>query len=374
MMNKYKSISAVFGFALLLTSCSFNNNGREWNDVQAMLKALEWQEKNPIYSSAPTDWTNGAYYTGVCMAHRATDEDAFFEALIDMSNRNQWQPSDRFYHADDLTICTSYLYLKLLDVKEADLSPTEKIIQEHLEKPHEWKNGDSNSNQPILWWWCDALFMSPPLITLYADYKNDYSYLDKMHQYYLETYDLLFDKEEKLFARDVRYVGDNDSNDLREKNGEKIFWSRGNGWVMGGLALILENMPSSYENRSFYLDLYKEMSKRILEIQHEDGLWRPSLLSPESYQHGEVSGSGFYTFALAWGINNGILDKNTYKPAVEKAWTALRACQRKDGMVGWVQNIGDSPKPVSAESWQNYGTGAFLLAGSEMIKLLSEED
>lgn len=97
------------------------------------------------------------------------------------------------------------------------------------------------------------------------------------------------------------------------------------------------------------------------------------VLSPESYNHGEVCGSGFYTFAIAWGINNGILDKQLYAPVVKETWKELRACQKDNGMIGWVQNIGDFPKPASEDSWQNYGTGSFLLAESEMIKLLGDD-
>jgi len=40
------------------------------------------------------------------------------------------------------------------------------------------------------------------------------------------------------------------------------------------------------------------------------------------------------------------------------------------GRVGWVQPIGEDPKKnFNADSWQSYGTGAFLLAGSEVVKL-----
>ena len=204
---------------------------------------------------------------------------------------------------------------------------------------------------------------------LHANLTGEERYLEVMHKYYMETYELLFDMEEKLFARDLRYVWKGDGNDIKEANGEKVFWSRGNGWVIGGLALILEQLPSDFEQRTFYENLLKTMAARLKEIQHEDGLWRTSLLSPETYDHGEVSGSGFFTFALTWGINNGLLDKNEYQPVVTKAWKALPECQNEEGMVGWVQNIGDSPKPADANSWQNYGTGAFLLAGSEMLKL-----
>ena len=166
----------------------------------------------------------------------------------------------------------------------------------------------------------------------------------------------------------MRYVWKGSKKDIKEKNGKKVFWARGNGWVIGGLALILDDMPKDYKHRPFYEKLYKEMASKILKIQPEDGLWRTSLLHPEAYNHGEVSGSGFYTFALTWGINNGLLDAK-HTPAVKKAWRALAKCQHDDGRVGWVQNIGASPEPASYDSWQNYGTGAFLLAGSEILKL-----
>jgi rhamnogalacturonyl hydrolase YesR len=334
-----------------------------------MIKAMQWQEQNPVFAKAPTDWTNGAYYTGVYRAHMASGNEVFLDVLKDMAIRNEWKPWERFYHADDLAICSSYLYLNKLGVEEVNMQPTDSIIHQHLYAPHHWKEGTMPGNQKILWWWCDALFMTPPVLAQYADIHNDLTYLDMMHKYYMETYDLLFDQDEKLFARDLRFVWKGDSTDIQEENGKKVFWSRGNGWVLGGLALVLDYMPTDYQHRAFYEELFKTMAARIVEIQPEDGLWTTSLLSPESYDHGEVSGSGFYTFALAWGINNGLLDREKTEPAVQKAWNALRGCQHENGMIGWVQQIGDSPKPADANSWQNYGTGAFLLAGSEMLKL-----
>ncbi len=336
---------------------------------KSMVKAMEWQEQHPIFTASPTDWTNGAYYVGVAKAHEATGNPIFLAALKTMGYRNQWKPWKRFYHADDMIIAYSYLYVNSEQNNLVNLEPTDNFIQDHLYKPHEWRTGLKDKDQRILWWWCDALFMAPPVLTVYAQLKHDRKYLDEMHKYYKQTYDLLYDQEEHLFARDVRFVWNGNTDDLKERNGKKIFWSRGNGWVLAGLALILEDMPKDYEHRDFYVKLYKEMAAKIKELQPADGLWRTSLLSPESYDHGEVSGSGFYTFALAWGINNGVLDAKEYLPAVKKAWKALEAAQQEDGRVGWVQNIGASPEPATADSWQNFGTGAFLLAGSEVLKL-----
>ena len=341
----------------------------------SMVKALEWQEAHPVIKIAPTDWTNGAYYTAVARAHKATKNLIYLAALKNQGYWNKWQTFDRTYHADDVAISYSYLYLEMYGgVRNlVDLEPTKNFLDTHLYKPNQWTDGSakiSSMSETILWWWCDALFMAPPVINLYAKITKQPKYLDEMHKFYMESYNQLYDKEEHLFARDMRFVWKGTNKDAKEPNGKKIFWSRGNGWVIAGLALILEDMPKEYEHRAFYENLYKEMSARILELQPKSGLWHTSLLCPEAFDHGEVSGSGFFSFALAWGINNGLLEKSKYLPAVEKAWKALAECQHDDGMVGWVQNIGGSPEPASYDSWQNYGTGAFLLAGSEVLKLV----
>src|SRR5690606_9813659 len=127
---------------------------------------------------------------------------------------------------------------------------------------------------------------------------------------------------------------------LKESNGEKIFWSRGNGWVLAGLVRVLDELPKDYPKRAFYEKNYKEMAARIITLQQPDGLWRASLLDPGAYPGGEASGSGFFCYALAWGINNGLLDKNTYLPVVEKAWVGMNSLIQPDGRVGWTQPIG----------------------------------
>jgi len=372
-----KKVILAFVAAVSLFNCSVAQKVTEADSIDkveikaSMIKALEWQEAHPIIAIAPTDWTNGAYYTGVARAHKTTRDMMYMAALKNQGYWNNWNTFKRLYHADDVAISYSYLYVDMTDGRKnfVDLEPTKKFLDAHLYEDNNWKEGTDKSKEDktILWWWCDALFMAPPVINLYAKQTEQPKYLDDMHKFYMETYNRLYDKEEKLFARDMRFVWQGDD-DRKEPNGKKVFWSRGNGWVIGGLALLLDDMPKDYEHRDFYVNLYKEMAAKMLAIQPEDGLWRTSLLSPESYDHGEVSGSGFHTFALAWGINNGLLDKK-HTPAVKKAWKAMAACQHEDGRVGWVQNIGAFPEPASADSWQNFGTGAFLLAGSEILKL-----
>lgn len=328
-----------------------------------MLRALAWQEAHPIVEKSTKDWTNGAYYTGVAKAYEATGDAEYLKALQEMARKNEWQTYIRINSADDVAISYAYLYLAAIGDKDANLIPTEDFIKKHLAYQQV-----QTRNKP-LWWWCDALFMAPPVCTVLAKRNNDAVLLDEMYKHYKETYDLLYDREEHLFARDDRFLWTGASADKKEQNGKKIFWSRGNGWVLGGLALILQDLPKDYPQRPFFEQLFKEMAVKVKGLQQPDGMWTTSLLSPESYDHTETSGSGFFTYGIAWGINNGLLNPTDFKPVVAKAWPALLKMQKPDGMVGYVQNIGFDPRPATAESWQNYGTGAFLLAGSEVLKM-----
>ena len=186
----------------------------------------------------------------------------------------------------------------------------------------------------------------------------------------METYNRLWNNEEKLYARDASFLINEKGEGKREANGKKIFWSRGNGWVVGGLVRLLKELPKTHPKREFYLTQYKQMIERVATLQQTDGLWRSSLLDPDSYPGGEASGSGFYIYAMAWGINNKVLDRKKYLPLAKKGWTALNSLVHADGKVGWTQPIGADPRRnFNADSWEVYGAGAFLLAGSEVVKL-----
>lgn len=330
---------------------------------KTMMKAATWQFAHPKHDL--WDWTNGAFYTGVSAAYKATGDKKYFNAMMNMGKKNEWKPGPRLLHADDIAICQTYVDLFRIKKDKSMIQPFINRMEEFLATPFPVKG-----IQQITWWWCDALFMAPPAMVKLSVTTGDKRYMDKSNELYHECYNLLYNKEEHLFARDLGYVIKGNASDRYEANGKKIFWSRGNGWVMGGLAILLNELPKDYSDRSFYENLFKEMAERVAGLQQEDGLWRASLLDPASYPGGEASGSGFYTYALAWGINHGLLSKEIYLPVVQKAWKGLNTLIQPDGHVGWCQPVGADPKKnFTADSWEVYGTGAFLLAGSEIIKL-----
>ncbi|MBL7966752.1 MAG: glycoside hydrolase family 88 protein [Prolixibacteraceae bacterium] len=354
---------------LLVVSASvFSRNNQEKylqpkQIKKVMTKAAMWQLANPKHEL--WDWTNGAFYAGISAAHRTTGNKEFLNAMIAMGEKNAWNPGPRLEHADDHAICQTYIDVFRIKKDHAMIDPFIAQMNKFLQAPYQ-----PDGIQKITWWWCDALFMAPPALVKLSKVTNDNKYMEYSDKLWRECYDMLYDKEEHLFARDLGYVIKGDAQDRREANGKKIFWSRGNGWVMGGLVLVLSELPGNSQERPFYEKVFAEMAERIASLQQPDGLWRASLLDPDSYPGGEASGSGFYTYALAWGINNGLLQKDAYLPIVQKAWRGLNSLIQPDGHVGWCQPIGADPrKNFSAESWEVYGTGAFLLAGSEVIKL-----
>jgi unsaturated rhamnogalacturonyl hydrolase len=95
-------------------------------------------------------------------------------------------------------------------------------------------------------------------------------------------------------------------------------------------------------------------------------------LDTETYKSPETSATGFYTFALWWGINNGLLKREIYLQPAIKAWQAMVKSVQPDGMLGFVQLIGNSPQNVSANKNEVYGTAAPMLAGLEVAKYIEK--
>jgi unsaturated rhamnogalacturonyl hydrolase len=56
-------------------------------------------------------------------------------------------------------------------------------------------------------------------------------------------------------------------------------------------------------------------------------------LVPENFTAPESSGSALFCYAIAWSINNGILNKETYSSVAEKAWQGLVSCVNDSGVL-----------------------------------------
>lgn len=323
--------------------------------ASAQLKALN--------NKIPIDWVGGSMLVGYYELAHVSKNPEISAALMAVGNEAKWTPMFRPkapLHADDHCVGQTFLDLYVTHHDPAMLAPTQARMDTLVEHINTWK-----PEQKQIWWWCDSLFMAPALLCRMSAVTGDPKYLDAMDKEWARTRKLLFDKQEHLYYRDATYLFPKKT----EKNGKKMFWSRGNGWVFAGLCHTLEYMPPDHATRPVYTTEFKQMADKLLSLQGTDGMWRVSLLDPQSFPNPETSGTAFYCYGFAWGINNGLLEREKFLPAAIKAWAGLRAVRRADGIPGYVQAIGSQPASVSAEATQLYATGGFLSAGLQMMKL-----
>jgi unsaturated rhamnogalacturonyl hydrolase len=324
------------------------------NVSHAMQKVADWQLAR-AEAGFSQDWTFAALYTGFMAVPKAANGEKYQQAMLQMSRKFNWQPGPRVPNADDGAIGQTYLDLYFRYHDPAMMAPIRERMDAVMALP-------DNPEKP-LWWWCDALYMAPPVLAKLSRATGERKYLDFMDHEWWITSNLLYNPSNHLYFRDKSFL------DKHEANGSPIFWSRGNGWVFAALARVLAEMPRDYPSRPKYVAQFKEMAEELAGLQGADGLWRPGLLDAGAYKLPENSGSAFYTYGFAYGINSGILERAKYLPVVEKAWQGLLSHIYEDGRLGCIQPVGAAPGDFTAASSYVFGTGAFLLAGSEVYRL-----
>jgi len=329
---------------------------------KATRKVADWQlvRAQPYFDRI---WTWGVLYSGFMAASESTGDAKYRNAMAAMAKGFDYQLLSRQPNADDQNMGQTYLELYLLGGKKDRrmIAPTQtgldSVIGFTTLKP-----GDPK----IPWWWCDALFMAPPVWARMYAATGEHKYIDYLDTQWQRTSELLYDKNEHLYARDASYIG------KLGPNGKKIFWSRGEGWVMAGIVRTMQYLPKEDARRAFYVNQLREMSARVVQLQGSDGLWHASLLDPQHFPLPEVSGSALFVYSMAWGVNEGVLDASTYRPVIEKAWRGILQHVYADGRLGDIQQTGAEPTPYLPTASYTYGVGAYLLATSELKRMAAK--
>ena len=312
-----------------------------------------------------SNWVAATFYVGASRLARVSDDTRtlrFLSAVADHYNYSVRgaRSGKTMLNADDIAIGDLYQELYARRGQEGVLMPLRQRLDWQV--PYLARAEDTPA---LVWWWADALYMAPPVFARMTAITGDPKYLNAADKEWRRTAARLWVEEEKLFLRDERFKDENH----RDADGDRIYWSRANGWVMGGLVRWLESVPADFPGRAFYVDLFQKMAGRVAGLQQEDGLWRASLLEPEAYPEAETSGSVFYVYALAWGINHGLLDRDTYLPHVLKGWGGLNRHILASGLVGAAQKTGDQPVSTNPEDVGLYASGTYILAGLEVASL-----
>lgn len=222
-----------------------------------MRQTLDWQLQNMPEESwlasankyekiEGNGWIRSAFYTGVMAAYETTKEKKYLDNIYEWGIANNWEPAKRPRHADDHCCIQTYADVFFIDGDSSKLQPAIKTFNEIAADPK--LGSEVGWQKDINWNWCDALFMAPPAMTRLAAATGEIKYLKTMDLMFWDTYEYLFDKNENLFYRDDRFKP-NAEPLLLSANGKPIFWSRGNGWVLAGLARVLRFMPDDFVNK-----------------------------------------------------------------------------------------------------------------------------
>ena len=312
-------------------------------------------------------WTRGVYYEGLMALYNIDKQQKYYDYAVDWGEKHKCglRNGIQTRNADDQACGQTYIDLYLIDKKPERI----KDIKASIDLMVKSEKSDD-------WSWIDALQMAMPVFTRLGVLYNDTSYFRKMYDLYsFSKYRHgdkgLYNPADHLWWRDKDF-----DPPYKEPNGEDCYWSRGNGWVVAALVRTLSMLPKTDPHYNEYLQDYKDMCAALIPIQRSDGFWNVSLHDSSNFGGKETTGTALFTYGFAWGINNGILDRKTYRPIILQAWNAMvKDAVHADGFLGFVQGTGKEPKdgqPVTYNSkpdFEDYGLGCFLLAGSEVYKM-----
>ena len=318
-------------------------------------------------------WARATYFSGNLALQRLVHEERYLDYAERWARKHKWglNGGTSTRHADNQ--CAGQAYL---DLYEVEPDPRRIAAIERSVRNMVYGNEPNKQND---WYWVDALHMAMPVFVrlgaLRRDPRERWTYWRKMYRLYNHTkriegrglYDLR-SKRFRLWWRDKRFVPEGKLS--KSPNGKPVYWSRGNGWALAAHVKVLKVLPAGDRRAPEYRQTVREMCRTLGTIQRADGFWNVNLGDSKHLPGPETSGTAFFTYGLAYGINEGLLPRSTYLPVVARAWNGMVAeAVRNDGLLGYVQGVGDRPGRTSASETHDFGVGAFLLAGTEVVKL-----
>ncbi|WP_405326834.1 glycoside hydrolase family 88 protein [Leeuwenhoekiella sp. LLG6367-2.1] len=350
------------------------------NEVVAIINKVNthWQETQPVHARA--FWHPAAYHTGNIEAYKITKNQDFLDYSTAWAEQNEWKGAKSddksnwkysYGESDDFVLFGDWqiAFQTYIDLYTIEGSTDASKIARAREVMEYQMSTEAND----YWWWADGLYMVMPVMTKLYKVTGNELYLEKLHEYLAYANSIMFDEEAGLYYRDAKYVYPKH----KSANGKKDFWARGDGWVFAGLAKVIQDLPEDAKYRDEYIARFKTMAAALKSAQQPEGYWTRSILDPAHAPGPETSGTAFFTYGYLWGINNGILDTDTYVPVVEKSWAYLsEVALQEDGSVGYVQPIGEKAIPgqvVNIKSTADFGVGAYLLAASEMYRFVENQ-
>ena len=267
-------------------------------------------------------------------------------------------------------ICAAMIKAQNAGLKSNVRPIIDKLIDYISNKQFRLQDGTLARNRPkpnTLW--LDDLFMSVPALGQMGKLTGERKYFDDAVKQVKLFSKRMFHEENKLYVH---------GRSLSMKSHPEFHWARANGWAVMALVELLEVLPKEHDGYEMVLGQLQSHIEGLIRYQSGTGFWHQLIDRNDSYL--ETSATAICTYAISRAINKAYIDKAAYAPAVILAWNAVSTKVNENGKVEGTcvgTGMGFDPafyyhRPIHILAAHGYGP--VLLAGSEMILLLRNND
>ncbi len=312
-------------------------------------------------------WTRGVYYEGLLAFYGVDPQQKYIDYTLDWGDKFDWNMRNGVTlttNADNYCCAQSYIDMYRMFGEEKMVKNVEKCLDNILHREESVAD----------WTWIDAIQMGMPALVKWGVTSGNKDYFEKAWQMYNWSRERFWNPEDGLWWRDKDFCPP-----YTTPNGKQCYWSRGNGWVVAAYVRVLDELPQDDAHRAVYEADFKAMCDALVKCQRADGTWNCSLADPDDFGGPEATGTSLFLYGLAWGVRTGRLQGAEYLEAVTRGWRGLnRICIHPDGFIGYSQGSGKEPKEAQPASYdripdfEDFGTGCYLLAASEVARLSAQ--
>ncbi len=176
------------------------------------------------------------------------------------------------------------------------------------------ESGEPLEVAPMHYEMSDSFFMATPLLAKAGAITEDEKYFDMAIRHVTYMRNMLL-RENRLY---------------RHSPEADVAWSRGNGFPALGLALTVSDFPPTHPARDVILGMLIDHLEALLPYQDEDGMWHEVIDYPGSFA--ELTSTAMIGIAIKRGLDKGWLREETFRPALDKAWSAVKIRTSFDGV------------------------------------------
>jgi len=278
------------------------------------------------------------------------------------------QPIDPHALDDAGAVCASMIKAQRSGLNN-DLRPLiDNYIKYVFTKEYRFKDGTIGRNRPQKnTLWLDDLYMYIPAVAQMGKLTGDKKYFDDAVKQVLNYSKRMFNREKGLYMH-----GWVENMEVHPQ----FHWGRANGWALLAMSELLDVLPEDHPGRNAVLQQFKDLVKGLAAYQSGSGFWHQLLDRNDSYL--ETSATAIYAYCIAHACNKGWLDPMIYGPMSILAWNAVSTKVNDKGQVeGTCVGTGMAFDPAfyyyrPVNVFTAHGYGPVLLAGAEIIQLLTE--